>query len=74
MGSSWKRPDRSGVAPIMSPAPTTYVSAFSEPSRFRCVAKYSAPPAGTVIACGAPVVGFGTQQPVWIVPGVFASR
>ena len=64
VGSSCIRPDASGLAPIRSPALTTYVSTFSEPSAFMCVAKYSAPPEGTA----SPVAG------LTIVPGVPASR
>src|ERR1044072_6196010 len=69
VGSSCIRPDSSGLAPIRSPALTTYVSGVSEPSAFVCVAKYSEPPAGTV--SGAPVE---VQQPTAIPPGVPASR
>ena len=64
VGSSCIRPDASGLAPIRSPALTTYVSTLSEPSAFMCVAKYSAPPDGTA----RPVAG------LTIVPGVPASR
>ena len=64
VGSSCIRPDASGLAPIRSPALTTKVFSASEPSAFRCVAKYSAPPAGTAV----PVAG------LTIVPGVPASR
>ncbi len=52
------------MPPIMSPAPTTNVPPFSEPSFFMCVAKYSAPPARTF----SPVTGS------LIRPGVVASR
>ncbi len=49
VGSSWKRPERSGLAPIRSPADTIAVLiGFVASSCFRCVAKYSAPPAFTV--------------------------
>ena len=48
VGSSWNSAERSGEAPIMSPAPTTRVFAFVALSRDMWVAKNSAPPASTV--------------------------
>ena len=64
----------SGEAPIRSPAPTVIVFVFAVLRLLRCVAKYSTPPAGTVLGVHAVLVEFGTQQPTWIVPGVFGSR
>ena len=55
-------------------APTTYVSAFSEAEPLQVRREVLRTARRTVIACGAPVVGLGTQQSIWIVPGVFASR
>ena len=77
-GSSWKSAETSGLAPIRSPAPTVIVLRLRCRSAFRCVARYSMPPAGTV--CWVHPVWTplesraGLQQPVWIVPGVFAAR
>jgi hypothetical protein len=46
VGSSWKRPETSGLAPMLSPALTTSVLRFCLRSALMCVARYSAPPAG----------------------------
>ena len=47
VGSSWKRPDSERrAADHVARADDVACSALSEPSAFRCVAKYSAPPAG----------------------------
>ena len=56
VGSSWKRPgqQRRAADHVAGADDERVARGFSEPSAFRCVAKYSAPPAGTAIACGAP--------------------
>jgi hypothetical protein len=49
VGSSWKSPDRSGLAPIRSPDDVSSVFAgFCVRSCLYHVARYSAPPASTV--------------------------
>ena len=78
VGSSWKSAETSGLAPIMSPAPTVIVFGFVARSDLMCVARYSIPPATTVF-CVHPVwtpeeLMTGLQQPTWIVPGVLAAR
>ncbi len=61
VGSSWNRADRSGVAPIRSPADTkTVLRGFVARRFLMCVARYSTPPAGTQV-CGTIV---GSQ--VWV--------
>src|SRR5919109_2493569 len=57
VGSSWSNAEMSGLAPIRSPAPTVIVFGFRSRRRSIQVARYSTPPASTV------VVG-----PVWIRP------
>ena len=77
VGSSWNSAETSGLAPIMSPAPTVIVFVFCVRRSLIHVARYAMPPAGT--ACGAqpvctPFVRTGLQQPTWIVPGVVGWR
>jgi hypothetical protein len=64
VGSSWKSADSSGEAPIRSPAETTSVLRFVAALARMCVARYSAPPAGTRAELGSGA----------IVPGVVDSR
>ena len=77
-GSSWKRPETSGLAPIRSPAPTVIVFEFATRSDLMSVDRYSIPPAGTVFCvhpvCTPAVLRTGLQQPTWIVPGVLGAR
>lgn len=48
VGSSWKRPESSGVPPIMSPDErSTVLAGFCDLSVLTCVERYSAPPAST---------------------------
>src|SRR5215203_3731804 len=68
-GSSWNRPESSGLAPIRSPEPTVIVFALVVRSALTVADRYSAPPAGTVWLTIAPVVAF-FDWPVWIVPGI----
>ena len=50
VGSSWKSPERSGLAPIRSPALTMSVfCGLSASSCWICVERYSTPPARTVV-------------------------
>ena len=58
VGSSWNSAETSGLAPIMSPAPTLSVAfGFSARSVLMWVARYSMPPAAT--AFGVQPVCFG---------------
>ena len=56
-GSSWNSDEISGVAPIMSPAPTTTWLGFCAFSLLTCAAMYSAPPTGTRCAAGTARLG-----------------
>ena len=60
-GSSWNSDEISGVAPIMSPAPTTTWLGCSAFSLLTCAAMYSAPPTGTRCAAGS--ARFGAKLP-----------
>src|SRR5262245_28357929 len=53
VGSSWNRPESSGLAPMRSPAATKMVFFCCVRSSFTSVAICSAPPAGTGIFFGA---------------------
>src|ERR671923_1287968 len=49
VGSSWSNAEMSGLAPIRSPAPTVIVFGFRSRRRSIQVARYSTPPASTVV-------------------------
>ena len=63
VGSSWKRPETSGLAPMLSPAETTSVLRFWARSALMCVARYSAPPAGVRTPPGSVIVPGGARLP-----------
>ena len=50
LGSSWNRADRSGVAPMRSPADTKTVFGLVALRAATWVARYSVPPAGMQVA------------------------
>ena len=54
VGSSWNSAETSGLAPIMSPAPTVIVFGLVARSALMCAARKAMPPAGTVF-CVHPV-------------------
>src|SRR4029453_2985469 len=62
VGSSWNRPERSGEAPIKSPAATMIELGFLLTAFFRWVARYSAPPL-SVEPMSAPVPEGGSRLP-----------
>ena len=73
-GSSWKRPEISGLAPIRSPAPTVIVFVFAARRRLD-VRREVLDAAGGNGAWRPRGRGrVGPQQPTWIVPACVGSR
>ncbi len=62
VGSSWKSPESSGLAPMLSPPLTTSVLRFLARSFLMCVARYSAPPAAGLLSGNVSVPG-GARLP-----------
>src|SRR3954453_4991286 len=68
VGSSWKAADSSGEAPMRSPAATVAVLRCPWRAAFRWVARYSVPPASTVVGRAAGGVVVDSVYPVVIRP------